>query len=209
MRPKALLLDAMGTLMGLREPLGHTYAAVAARHGLELSATAVGTAFSTLWPSAPPMAFPGLEGAELEQAERRWWGERIDATLAACGVGPAPAALHRELFDTFADPRLWRVYDDVPGALDRWHRGGLRLAVVSNFDQRLAGLLAGLDLERWLEVVVISSRAGAAKPSAVPFQQALAALDLPAHAVWHVGDSEDDVRGAQAAGIRAVRIRRG
>ncbi|MEB3266724.1 MAG: HAD-IA family hydrolase [Cyanobacteriota bacterium] len=208
MMPRGLLLDAMGTLIGLRNPLGHTYAAVAARHGLELRATAVTTAFAAVWREAPPLAFPGLSGAELDAAERAWWGQRIDATLVASGAAPAPLALHHDLFDAFADPALWQPYNDVAPMLERWHRRGLRLAVVSNFDQRLHGLLAGLGLLSWLEVVVISSSAGAAKPSALPFLQALAALNLPAEAVWHVGDSDEDVEGARAAGIRPVRIRR-
>lgn len=208
MTPRALLLDAMGTLIGLRSPLGSTYAAAAARHGLTVTAAAVDRAFPAVLRTAPPLAFPGLAGPVLEQAECRWWGDRIDATLAACGAGPAPEALHRELFEAFADPALWRVYDDVPQAMERWHRRGLRLSVVSNFDQRLPGLLEGLGLRPWLETVVISSTAGAAKPSPVPFQQALAALALKAEQVWHVGDSDEDVLGAAAAGIQAVRIRR-
>ena len=48
------------------------------------------------------------------------------------------------------DPALWRVYDDVPAMLKRWSVAGIRLAVVSNFDSRLPGLLEALGLARWL-----------------------------------------------------------
>ena len=207
-RPRALLLDAMGTLIGLRQSIGSTYAAVAAGHGLAVDPAAIDRAFPAVYRAAPPLAFPGLQGEALELAERHWWAQRIDAVLVAAGASPAPAALHRDLFDQFADPGLWRVFDDVPAQLQAWRQQGLRLAVVSNFDQRLDGLLAGLDLAPCFDHVVISSRAGAAKPSALPFQLALEALGLSADEAWHVGDSPEDQAGAAAAGIRCLLVQR-
>ena len=178
-RPQALLLDAMGTLIGLQTSVGATYAAVAAEHGLQLDPTALNQAFREVYRAAPPLAFPELAGAELERAERDWWSQRIAAVLRSVGEeGGGPPELHRQLFDLYADPRLWRVYDEVPEALARWRAQGLRLAVVSNFDQRLEALLDAFGLQRWLDVVILSSRAGAAKPSPRPFQLALEQLGL-------------------------------
>lgn len=209
-RPRGLLLDAMGTLIGLRSPVGATYAAVAAEHGIDVAPAAIDRAFPGVLRQAPPLAFPGLEGDRLLEAERRWWGERIDAVLAAAGGGdaPAPTALHHALFDRFADPSLWRVYPDVPAVLRRWHGAGLRLAVVSNFDRRLHPLLVGLGLADLFETVVVSSSAGAAKPSPQPFRIALESLGLSAAQVWHVGDSPEDGAGARAAGVRCLLVRR-
>jgi len=208
-RPQALLLDAMGTLLGLRASVGSTYAAVAAEHGLQLEPAALDQAFRAAYRAAPPLAFPGLSGAELERAERNWWSERIAAVLRGVGEeGGGPPELHEQLFDLYATPRLWRVYDEVPEALARWRMQGLRLAVVSNFDQRLEGLLEAFDLLRWLDVVILSSRAGAAKPSALPFQLALAQLGLAPHQAWHIGDSPEDESGARAAGLPCVLVRR-
>ena len=59
-----------------------------------------------------------------------------------------------------------------------------------------------------LPVVVVSSEAGAAKPDPAPFRQALDRLGLPVDAVWHVGDSPEDVAGAAAAGIPCVLLQR-
>jgi len=208
-RPEGLLFDAMGTLIGLRQSVGHTYAALAAEHGLSVGAAAIDAVFPRIHRQAPPLAFPGLEGAALEAAERQWWAERIAAALAAAGLEePLPPALADALFDRFAQADLWRVYDDVGEALKRWHRRGLRLAVVSNFDGRLIGLLRDLGLADWISVVVVSSAAGAAKPDPAPFAQALAQLGLSPGQAWHVGDSPDDELGARAAGLPCVRIRR-
>jgi putative hydrolase of the HAD superfamily len=113
-----------------------------------------------------------------------------------------------DLFERFAEPDLWQVYPDVTGAMRRWRDAGLRLAVVSNFDQRLQRLLSALGLAELIDVVVVSSAAGAAKPSARPFAIALERLQLAPHQAWHVGDSPEDVAGARAAGLICLRIRR-
>jgi putative hydrolase of the HAD superfamily len=213
--PAALLLDAMGTLIGLRRSVGGSYAALAAAFGLTADPGAIDRAFPKVYRQAPPLAFPGLEGSALRSAEIAWWGERIRETLQAALPAPAPqlaeqlpAGLAQALFEHFADPAQWRVYPEVPDCLRRWRERGLQLAVVSNFDSRLPGLLEGLGVAEHLSTVVVSSAAGAAKPDPTPFRLALEALELPAAAAWHVGDSPEDAAGARAAGIRCLLVKR-
>ncbi|MFM7549097.1 MAG: HAD-IA family hydrolase [Cyanobacteriota bacterium] len=214
-RPEGLLLDAMGTLIGLRRSVGSSYAALAAEYGLEADAAAIDRAFPRVYRQAPPLAFPGLSGTALHAAEIHWWGARIREVLQMALPDPQqqlagglPAGLAEALFERFADPALWRLYPEVPDCLRRWRQRGLRLAVVSNFDSRLEGLLAGLGVAEHLETVVVSSAAGAAKPDPAPYRLALAALGLPPEAVWHVGDSPEDDAGARAAGIRCLLVER-
>lgn len=208
-RPQGLLLDAMGTLITLRESVGTTYAAVASEHGLVADAEAIDALFPQIYCAAPPLAFSPAEPQELLEAERSWWGDRIREVFEATGTAEAlPPGLVTDLFDRFAQPQLWRVYPEVPDHLAAWRRQGLRLAVVSNFDRRLHGLLASLGLLPWLEVVIVSSEVGAAKPSPLPFQRALEALDLQPHQVWHVGDQPEDGQGAARAGVPCLLLKR-
>jgi putative hydrolase of the HAD superfamily len=208
-RPEGLLLDAMGTLIGLRRSVGSTYAAFAAEHGLSVEAEAINAVFPQLFRAAPALAFPGLEGAALLEAERAWWVELIAGCMKECGhPGPLPEGLGPALFAYYASAEPWQVYADVPEHLQRWRSAGLKLAVVSNFDQRLHGLLHQLDLAPWLDAVVVSSAVGAAKPDPRPFQRALELLQLPAAAAWHIGDSPEDEAGARAAGLHCVLIQR-
>ena len=206
--PKGLLLDAMGTLIGLREPVGRTYARLAEVHGLTLNAQQIDQGFRQAYRNAPPLAFPGLAGPELRAAELAWWTDRIRTSLAAAGAQMLPEPLGEDLFNHYADAAAWQIFDDVAGPLQRWHEQGLKLAVVSNFDSRLPGLLEQLGLSPWLSAVVVSSSAGAAKPDPVPFQIALQQLQLDASQVWHVGDSTEDLAGAAAAGLPCIQVRR-
>lgn len=207
--PAALLLDAMGTLIGLRRSVGDTYADLAAAHGIAVEAAAINRVFPQLFRQAPPLAFPGLEGEVLRQREEGWWCDLITACLIACGhQEPPPSELGPALFAHFAGPEPWLVYADVEEHLRRWRGRGIRLAVVSNFDQRLNGLLEALGLAELLEAIVVSSAVGAAKPDPLPFQRALQQLALPPEAVWHIGDSPEDEAGARAAGLRCLLIHR-
>lgn len=207
-RPRALLLDAMGTLFGLRRPVGEIYAEAAADHGLSLEANDLDRAFLRAYREAPPLAFPDTAALHLEQAERHWWQQRIAATFASVGVPQLPMGLAADLFDRFAGPEPWGVYPEVPAALARWRSRGLRLVVVSNFDRRLHRLLQRLGLREALDGVVVSSEVGAAKPDPAPLVRALELLGLPASQVWHIGDSEADEAAAAAAGIRCLRLER-
>ncbi len=92
-------------------------------------------------------------------------------------------------------------------ALAALRAAGRRLAVVSNFDQRLRALLRELGLARELACVVLPADCGAAKPDRRIFEACLARLALPAARCVYVGDRDDlDVAGARAAGLRAIHV---
>lgn len=158
-------------------------------------------------------------GVEFE----RWWreehrgyttDERIRWMLARLGitrpadcehVARAVAAVDEALF-RWPPPLLPGAAEAVAALAERY-----RLAVVSDtgFASGRAQdlLLEDAGLRRHFVATVYSADVGHAKPRAEPFRAALAALDVAPHEALHVGDIErTDVRGALAAGMRAVRI---
>jgi putative hydrolase of the HAD superfamily len=202
-------LDAGGTLFAVAEPVGRTYARLAARHGLGVAADRLERAFDAAFRATPPLAFPGASPARLADRERAWWHALVRRAFGAAAAHASFDACFAELFAHYGRAAAWRVFPEVPDALAALRARGLRLAVVSNFDGRLPGLLAALGLGALFDAVVYSSRAGAAKPAPAIFAAALAALGEAPDAVVHVGDGvEADVGGARAAGLRAVLVDR-
>ena len=188
---KALLLDAMGTLIGLRQSVGTLYSAAAADYGLDLEAEALDRAFAQAYSQAPPLAFPGVAPAHLAQAERSWWQQRIEATVKAVGVKQLPIGLAGELFDRFAQPEPWAVYAEVPDALERWRQSGLALMVVSNFDRRLHGLLErlGLRLKATLDrLQPLADQLDVVGPVARDCVSLGQRLGIRVTGTWHQGD---------------------
>jgi putative hydrolase of the HAD superfamily len=205
----AVTLDAAGTLFEVAEPVGATYARVAARHGIALDPEETERRFRDVLAVAPPLAFPGVDAPRRAESERSWWQAVVRAAFGPAGGARGFPAAFAELFRTYAEPAAWRVFPDVRDALVRLRRDGLRLAVVSNFDERLIPLLEGLDLASLVDQVTPSSRVGAAKPDPAIFRAALAGLGVSPDATVHVGDGlVADVEGARAAGLRAVLLDR-
>jgi putative hydrolase of the HAD superfamily len=87
---------------------------------------------------------------------------------------------------------------------------GVRLGLISNWDNRLRPLFNQLKLEGHFEVIVVSCEAGFSKPSLEIFRLAACELGSSEAAMLHFGDSlEMDVHGAAAAGLRTVQVVRG
>jgi putative hydrolase of the HAD superfamily len=102
------------------------------------------------------------------------------------------------------------AFPDAVPALRELRGRGLRLVVVSNWDYSLRAVLDSAGLLELVDGAISSAEAGAAKPDPAPFLAALAAAGCSPEEAVHVGDSEEnDVRGAAAAGVRAVLLRRG
>jgi putative hydrolase of the HAD superfamily len=197
MEIKAITFDVGGTLIEPWPSVGHVYSEVAARHGVNISADTLNARFRSAW------------GARRSfEHSRAGWEELVDEVfLGLCE--PPRRTFFGELYDRFSEPDAWRVFDDVVPALDVLASRGIKLAVISNWDDRLRGLLRVLELDRHFEVFAISCEIGFPKPSPVVFEQAAIKLGLPANAILHVGDSARmDVAGAAAAGLQALQIDR-
>jgi putative hydrolase of the HAD superfamily len=205
---RAVTFDAAGTLIAPREPVGTTYARFASALGIAADPTALEAAFRRAFRTAPPMAFPDASTSDLRRRERGWWRAVVADTLGpAAAAQPSFDACFDALFAHYASASAWTLYPDVPPTLHALRDGGLRIGVVSNFDGRLPAILDGLGVAA--DAVVWSTRAGAAKPARAIFDAAASALGVSIAELCHVGDDVDaDVRGAEAAGARAIHVDR-
>ncbi len=84
------------------------------------------------------------------------------------------------------------------------------LALISNFDHPpfIHSLLRKLELAQFFAPVLISGETGYKKPHPYMFLQALEQTGLQPDEVIYVGDTADDIKGARAAGMQPILIRR-
>jgi putative hydrolase of the HAD superfamily len=210
MRILAVLFDAAGTLIAPAEPVGETYARLAREHGVALSAARIDDAFRRVLARAPANVHPGESRARAAELERAWWRARVRETfLAADGTARFRdfGAYFTALWEHFGTSAAWRVLPGAREALGALRGAGRRLAIVSNFDQRLPPLLAVLGLAEFFEHVVLPVDCGAAKPSRAIFDACLARLGLAASDCAYVGDhAQLDVAAAHAAGLTPIDV---
>jgi putative hydrolase of the HAD superfamily len=101
--------------------------------------------------------------------------------------------------------RRIRLYPHVRETLDRLRRGGLKLALLSDFPPEEK--LAALGLEGIWDLVLCSEAIGALKPDPLSFDCLVRGLGMEASRILYVGNSlAYDVRGAVNAGLRAAYI---
>jgi putative hydrolase of the HAD superfamily len=208
---RAVLFDATGTLIELREPAGETYARIAGECAIRAAATRLGDGLAKSLRRAPDMVFPAASAGEIDALERGWWRDVTLEAFRISGTRAARADLDRcfeRLYAAFAAPRAWRAMPGAHESLIALRRRGVATGVVSNFDRRLRGILEGLELAALLDVVVLPSDAGAAKPAAAIFARALEALGVEPREAIFVGDQrERDLDGARRAGLCAIDVR--
>jgi len=213
-----VVCDAVGTLIYATPDVATVYHQIGRRHGSLLSRSEVSTRFGAAFREAEvrdhagQLSFDGtrpgkdvsLQTGEVVE-ERRW--RRIVASVLA--DVDSPEACFDELFVHFGKPSAWACFEDIHPGLTALQQRGVRLAIASNFDSRLHAVCEGLAPLRGIEHCVVSSEVGFRKPSRSFYDAVLSRIDSPACEVLMVGDDlQNDVRGAQAAGIRAAFISR-
>ena len=189
----AITFDVGGTLIEPWPSVGHAYAEVAARHGVHAAPEEITHRFVEAW----------RQRGEFEYT-KGGWAVLVDATFVGLTTILPSQSFFDELYYDFGTPKPWRIFDDVLPTITALREQGTRLAVISNWDDRLCPLLETLELAREFEVILVSAEVGHTKPAPEIFQAAAEALRLPSSEILHVGDSEnEDHHGAQTAGFQS------
>ncbi len=201
----AVTFDVTHTLLSC-PALGQQYADVLARHGIAVAARDVEAAIPLVWQELACSASPAADRfLQHPKGARGFWRHFVERTCELIEAPRPSAFAAAELFDRFAQPDAWEVAPGTRPMLAELKRRGLKLGVISNWDQRLPLLLERLDLADPFDTFAISAIVGAEKPHPRIFETALAALGVAAERALHVGDSRrDDVEGALGVGMQAL-----
>ena len=211
-QPKVILVDAVGTLFGVKGSVGEIYSEIARDFEVEVSAESLNHAFNDSFKAATAPVFPDADEKDIPQLEFEWWKEIAARTFKKAGVieqFPDFSEFFSELYIHFGTAEAWFVYPDVVPALINWRRMGIELGILSNFDSRIYSVLQSLDLREFFGSITICTQVGVAKPDPEIFAIALAKHNCSPKAAWHIGDDiKHDYQGAKSAGVRGIWINR-
>ena len=198
---KAVLLDALGTLVELQPPAPRLRRLLG-QAGFDVSEERAAAGF------AAEIAYyidHHLEGSDRERLERLRdrCAEEMRRALELPDLDHATA--RRAMLEALE----FRPYPDVLPALGELRERGVTLVVASNWDCSLPDWLGPAGITELVDGVVTSAEVGAPKPDPRVFERALAIAGAAPSEALHVGDKVDnDVEGAAAAGVRAVLVQR-
>ncbi len=201
-RIRAVLFDAVGTLIHPLPSVHEVYVRVGRRFGSGHDADSIRTRFGQAFAKYDQHAETD------EQHERARW--RHIVTEVFDDVTDATESLFTELWDHFAEPSHWRLYDDVLPVWEVIRRRNIVVGIASNFDSRLEVICRGVYPLNEVDHVFCSSIVGFSKPHPEFFAHVSRKLGLEPNQLLMVGDSlENDIEGAHAAGWQALWIQRG
>ena len=206
---RAISFDINGTL--IHSPrLGEVYSRILGRHGIEVGPHEAFDTVRRVWEEFSCRREPGRDlFASHPRGSRGFWYEFIDRVCLLLGREPASRFAKAELFQAFTGPEPWEVFEEVGEVLAALAAKGMRLAVISNWDDRLPVLLARLQISDFFESIVYSAGVGADKPFPAIFLRALKELSLPPQEVVHIGDRlREDVEGARGVGMQSIHLAR-
>jgi putative hydrolase of the HAD superfamily len=213
---QAISLDAMGTVIFLKRSAQEVYGEIL--QGLGHDAEKI----------APLTREPGLFRRYWKEAENRLPAAFLNDHVDRFAHYPdAPCAfwglIFRVMFEDlklpeneitraveaaylrFSQPDLWAVESTLPELVKFCAGERVKLFITSNWDFRLPKILRDLMIEPSFSGVITSALVGYEKPSEKIFHYLASAAGCAPAQILHVGDRmEDDVRGAERAGLRAA-----
>jgi putative hydrolase of the HAD superfamily len=203
---RAVLFDAVGTIIWPEPSVAGAYSAIGLRHGVELSEAEISQRFRAALARQDDLDRTRYLGRTSQDREiDRWRGIVADVFEQS----PRAEQIFDDLWQHFAQPDHWRLFDDVAVTWRRLSDAGHLLGVASNFDDRLDGICQALPPLARCRYRFVSSRVGWRKPTPDFFAAIAAQLDLAPEQMLLVGDDlENDYLAARAAGWHAVLVDR-
>jgi putative hydrolase of the HAD superfamily len=205
-----VLFDAVGTLIAPHPSVAEAYHAAGLRFGSSLTVDSIRLRFRSAFTHQETQDSLAAHRTS-EPRERERWRAIIAEVFHDV---PDTEDLFETLWDHFAQPAHWRIYDDVADCCEKLTQAGYVIGIASNFDARLDGIcsshtpFAACGLAATAKLFV-SSRIGHKKPSLEFFRAIERSLESPPEQIVLVGDDlENDFHAARRAGWQAVLLKR-
>ena len=198
---RAVLFDAVGTLIYPNPPVSEVYQREARKLGSKYSVPEIAGRFR----AAIRRHHQG--GTTSEELERERWRRIVYGVID--DVDDSHNLLLDTLWQHFGSALSWRIFGDVAPAWHELSRRGYLLGIASNFDSRLRTICRGHPPLDECRHVFVSSEVGFPKPEPRFYQEVEERLGLRPEQILLVGDDEAaDVTGPIAAGWQALWLRR-
>jgi len=198
-----VLFDAVGTLIEADPAVAEVYHHFGSQFGSQLSVSQISLRFRM----ALEQSTDDDQGLSSQQLERERWRRIVEVVF--CDVDQNQDQLFESLWEYFARGESWRLYDDVADAWRSLQDLDLRLAIASNFDDRILQVVSKHPPLDQCQHVYYSANLGFTKPSCSYFETIAQRLQSPPGQLLMVGDHPvHDVWGPRQAGWQAILLER-
>lgn len=201
-RPRAILMDALDTLVRFEHPAPHLRVELRDRLGIEVAEDEARAAIRAEIRHYRANLHLGRDAHTLAELRRECATimlEHLPEEVRAADLAVVTDALVAAI--------RFEPFPEVMDTLRTLRERDLRLIVLSNWDVSLHEMLDRVGISELVDGAVSSAEHGTAKPDPAIFGHALALAGVGPGEAWHVGDSFDnDVVGARAAGVASILV---
>jgi putative hydrolase of the HAD superfamily len=204
---KAVLFDAGATLLHSDPPVEEIYVRELTKDGVEAGREDFRRALAETWREVREKKLSDRYGGV--SGERGFWKMFVNRARFHLDGRELSEPCFERLVSHFIRTDSWSVFPDVLPTLEVLAAGGYRLAVVSNWDSTLLGVLEAHGLSRFFSAILVSALEKTGKPDPEIFHRACRRLGIEEPEALHVGDSkEEDFDAAREAGLAALLLDR-
>ncbi|MGI8979194.1 MAG: HAD-IA family hydrolase [Pirellulaceae bacterium] len=198
---RAVLFDAVGTLIYPHPPVAEVYHREAQKHGSKYSVNEIAGRFRAV------IARHHQGGRTSESLERERWRRIVHDVID--DVEDSQELFLSALWKHFGAASSWRLFEDVAPTWQDLSRRGYLLGIASNFDSRLRTICRGLSPLTECRRIFVSSEVGFPKPEPRFYRAVEVQLGLRSEQILLIGDDHAaDVAGPLSAGWQAIWLRR-
>jgi REG-2-like HAD superfamily hydrolase len=190
--------------MRVARSVGHNYANVARMYGQDVDAVKLNKSFRTVYKTYNDL-YPNF-GVHNGLTPFVWWNKVVVDSFKDAGSDRENLdKIAQHLYVMFSTSQGWEILPDAEKTLSNLKGRGLKLGVISNFDDRLEKILTQLALRHYFDFVLASAVVKIAKPDSGIFKMAFNMADVKPEDTLHVGDNvANDFFGAANAGCAGV-----
>jgi putative hydrolase of the HAD superfamily len=204
----AVFFDAGETLVHPHPTFPDLFASILTREGYNVDAETIRERIHVVSDRFSRAARENELWTTTPDKSRAFWHEVYAIFFEHLGIADANGLID-VVYREFTDLANYALFDDVLPALEKLHAAGLRLGVISNFEEWLERLLERLGVRPYFDVRVISGIEGLEKPDPAIFRLATKRAGVEPERSVYVGDNpEFDVEPAMAVGMFPVLIDR-
>lgn len=198
---RIILFDAVGTVMYPQPGIAQAYVDIGRRFIKGLDEAHVLSRFKRVFSTV--FSAETAQTPVTEESTVLAWKQVVEGTFP--DFEDAGGELFQQLWDHFAAPDSWGVYDDVDSCFERLLEAGYELGIASNFDSRLEGIVrANATLSR-VQHVFHSAQLGWNKPARGFCDGITSRLGVAADQIVLIGDRLDnDIQPALQAGWQGI-----
>jgi putative hydrolase of the HAD superfamily len=207
-RYRAVFFDAGETLVHPHPTFPDRFSTVLAREGYDVDTEVIRERIHIVSDRFAHAAETNELWTTTPERSRAFWHDVYGIFFRELGISDANGLIDT-VYAEFTDLANYALFEDVVPMLRRLRNAGLRLGVISNFEEWLERLLDQLGVGEYFDVRVISGVEGMEKPDPRIFHLAMSRAGVNAASSVYVGDSPKfDVEPAAALGMLPVLIDR-